>query len=443
MSNADPRDDDLRKVYATFSVAHESQRNELMRVIAKEPKVVVSKSVANDRWYTLSHMVAALAAVLLLVIGSSVFINSNVGKAYGIETLTQRLLAVRSLHVQGFIVHKVVNSEGEEETKQFPVRWYFERPKRLWIQGFGFSDAGNAQATIVHQQNIGIDGDVQIFLDPNTAKRIVTPIDPRTSEFRVELTFQSLMFEKLIDGSPRQFQRVSSEQVSGVDCDVYELQLVKLQEGRGWLHRIWLNPRNGLPVRMDLYDLSNGSEPQLAMTLSDIRVNEDAPGDLFPLERSGDLPSPEPVGIRPEGGSASAGPIHVGAWYGLRLSPTKGLFCWTQHTVVNDEVRWFAHEPAFKSTYSESGETLQVETLREFASNGVRWRWSLVSLPSDEELELSTIYATIKYKGHSASFGSLLLQFPEDRLQEVFDVMQALTPGTTGDKVLTLESLSK
>lgn len=121
------------------------------------------------------------------MIGSLILLNSNTSVAYGIETLTQRLLAVRSLHVRGFLVQKVVNGNGEEETKQFPVRWYFERPKRLWLESYGFSDQGDSKATIVQQNNTGIDGDLRLSEDPSNGKCFVVPVTiQRTSSFTVE-----------------------------------------------------------------------------------------------------------------------------------------------------------------------------------------------------------------------------------------------------------------
>jgi hypothetical protein len=206
-------------------------------------------------------------------------------------------------------------------------------------------------------------------------------------------------------------------------CDAY-----------GWI------PRNGLPLRMDLYFLKGSDQPQLALTLSEIRANEEAPEDLFPLDRNSALPPQEFAGIEAVA-SASAGPTRLGTWYALRLSSTKALICWTQHVMVDGEVKWFAQEPTFLLAGKESNEALKVENLREFSSNAVRWRWSLISLSGEEQLTGATIHATVKHDGNSASCEILPLQFPKDRLQEVFDVMQELTPSATSDRILTIDSV--
>ncbi len=442
MNSGNQRDNGLRNAYDVFSEDHESQRDELMSRIANEPNVVVTKSVAQHHWYKLNRMIATIAAVLLIMVSSLVLLNSNTSVAYGIETLTQRLLAVRSLHVQGFIVQKVVNSQGERETKKFPVRWYFERPKRLWLQSYGFSDQGDGRATVVQQNHTVIDGDLRVSEDPSSGNRFVVPVDPRTSELMVELMIQSLTFEQLVHGPTDQFSKVRTEYANGVKCDVYEQKLGGLSDGQGTLQRIWLNPRNGLPVRVDIFHLSSGAEPQLALTLSNILANEDAPDNLFPLEHDHALIPREFAGIEAVGFS-SAGPARLGTWYALQLSSTKALVCWTQHIMVDDDIRWFTHEPKFSLAGQESNAVLEVENLREFSSNGVRWRWSLISLSGEEQFSGTTIRATVTYDGNSASGEILPLQFPEDRLQEAFDVMQELTLGATGDNVLTLDSLVK
>lgn len=440
VNNGDQRNNDLRCAYDVFSEDHESQRDELMQLIAKKPNAVVARTVADHRWYTLNRMLAALAAVLLVMIGSLILLNSNTSVAYGIETLTQRLLAVRSLHVRGFLVQKVVNGNGEEETKQFPVRWYFERPKRLWLESYGFSDQGDSKATVVQQNNTGIDGDLRVSEDPSSGKRIMVPVDPRTSELMVELMIQSLIFEQLVHGPVDQFVKVRTEQANGIQCDVYEQKSKSVTGTSGSMQHIWLNPRNGLPVRVDIFRLSSDAEPQLALTLNEIRVNEVAPDDLFPLERDSALLAREFAGIKAVGFS-SAGPTRMGTWYALQLSSTKALVCWTQHIIVDGEVKWFTHEPTFSLAGKESNEALKVENLREFSSNAVRWRWSLISLSGEEQLTGATIHATVKYDGNSAFCEILPLQFPTDRLQEVFDVMQELTPSANGEKILTLDSV--
>lgn len=440
VNNSDQRSNDLRCAYDVFSEDHESQRDELMQLIAKKPNAVVARTVADHRWYTLNRMLAALAAVLLVMIGSLILLNSNTSVAYGIETLTQRLLAVRSMHVRGFLVQKVVNGKGEEETKQFPVRWYFERPKRLWLESYGFSDPGDGKATVVQQNNTGIDGDLRVSEDPSSGKRIVVPVDPRTSELMVELMIQSLTFEQLVNGPTDQFVKVRTEHANGVKCDVYEQKVRSEAGARGSMRHIWLNPRNGFPVKVDLYLLSSDAEPQLVLTLNEIRVNEGAPDDLFPLASDSDPLPQELAGIKAVG-SASASPTQLGTWYGLQLSSTKALVCWTQHIIIDDEVKWFTHEPIFSLTGNGSNEALKVENLREFASNGVRWRWSLISLSGEDRFAGTTIRATVKHDGKSTSCEILPLQFPKDRLQEVFNVMQELTPSATGDKILTFDSM--
>ncbi len=439
MNDHTPSDQELRNAYQAYSTDHEAQREALMKAIAAEALPTGdSPTPPSRRWVLWSRSVAAIAAMLLLVVSVPFVWNATSHKAYGMDGLPQRLLAIRSLHMQGFLSREIVNEDGETESKTFPTRYYFERPNKCWIEHYGFSDPGSGKPTIVRRVNIGIDGHAKLTHDLASGRKLVESIDPRMTELQVELMIQSQMLEQLMNASADAFKKVSSEQVAGVVCDVYEAASIAEERQLGSTQRIWLNPRNGLPVRVE----SSDGEQELVSTLEKIELNVDAPADLFPLVADVDTPPRRPEGIDSVSSSA-AGPVRMGAWHSLRLSPTKALVCWTQHDLIDNEKHWFAREPEFTLASNTTPQALTVETLREFVSKDVHWRWSLVRTAGGTELGHRDIRATVTHDNGVTAFEVKPLQFSDDRLPEVFDFLQAVTPGESGSNKLTLQSLTR
>lgn len=177
------------------------------------------------------------------------------------------------------------------------------------------------------------------------------------------------------------------------------------------------------------------------MMLDDITFNSDAPEDLFPLQRgSQDLGHDLEQQSRVQAiGSATSGSVGIANWYSLQLNESTALCCWSQHEDVGGEVVWFNQQPRFQLVSADEVKDLRARSIRDFESDGVRWRWSLVR--SDKPFHGRMLQVSAVQDGNVVSATLLPLRFQVSRLQEMFDIMQSLSGGDKEDSSASLDSL--
>ncbi|MCH9654817.1 MAG: hypothetical protein K0U86_19235 [Planctomycetes bacterium] len=433
--NSQPDDSDYRSSHEIFSQDHNAQREQIMQRIASLPEPVRSEQRHNRRF--LHRSLVALAVVILLAIGAP-FLWDGQQEAYGMEGYLDRLLAIRSAEIRGFLRQEIVEQDGKKTRKKFPVRYFFERPGKLSMEHYGFSSPSNDEPTLIRHMIKSLDHDVLEIQLPNQ-KKIATRIDPRLTELRIEQMIQSLLPELLLTSPPESFEKLRSEELEGVNCDVYSVTT-----GEGAIRstqRIWLNPRTGLPEQIAVFDVDESGEEQLTMMLGTIDVDVTAPQDLFPLqqvERNNDDRPAERTNIEAIG-SATAGPVGIAKWYSLQLDETTVLCCWSQRETIDGETLWFNQQPAFKLNSADEVRNLESQPIRDFESNGVRWRWSVVR--SDKPCAWRTLHVSATHGRNTASASLLPLRFPKSRLNEIFDLLQSLTGSEEEASATTLDSL--
>ncbi len=347
MTNAND-DRMFRAAYEMFSSDHDQQRDRLLRGIADAPARDGASGPANEGSAEVpgaavrrnaKRSLTVLATVLLVaLIVPSVWDGSG-QKAYGIDDLPQRLLTIRSLEIRRFLVQETVAEDGEEQPHQFPFRYFFERPGKLWLETYGFRFPGEGQPTIVRPAVVAIDDDLHMLRLLDEDRTLATRIDPRLTELLVEHLVQTQMFEQLLGGPPDSFRKTASETVQGISCEVYEATQWRNEKADGSTHRVWLNPNTGVPLQVAHYHTKPSGEEKLASMMVEIRVNKGVPADLFALRGVEDLPpaaadAAAGIGMISSGG---AGPMRLVTDSGLCLRHEQIVDC-SLSTPPSDEV---------------------------------------------------------------------------------------------------------
>ncbi len=437
--NKRPSDHDYRNAHEVFSENHDILRTQFLERIANSPEPAEPAGpVQPHSRRVLRRSLVALAAAILLAVGVP-FLLDGKQKAYGMEALLDRLLAVRSAEIRGYLRQEIVEQDGSKTQQQFPVRYFFERPGKLWMDQFGFSYPGDDEPTLIRHSIQAIDHDVLEVQSPDQGRKIASRIDPRLAELQVEQMIQGLLFEQLLDNPPEAFEKLRSEELNGVTCDVYSVTTGEMPILSKQL--IWLNPRTGLPLQIAAYQVNASGDEQLAMMLNDITFDNAAPQDLFPLQPAkqnhGDALA-QRTGIQAIG-SATAGHVGIANWYSLQLNETTALCCWSQREEVDGETVWFNQQPNFKLISTDEVRDLRSRPIRDFESEGVRWRWSIVR--SDKPFIGRTLQVSATQGRSTVSATLLPLRFRTSRLKEMFDVVQSLSGGDQEASAATLDSL--
>lgn len=430
-----PVDADFRRAYQVFGREHERQREALVAKLAETG----AKPQAARKW---PSMRVALAATLMLMAGAvALFGLRGPEHVYGVEGLKERLLAVRSLHIKGWLYQQTMTEFGKA-TLRFPTETFHERPYRQYSTSYGFSFGEEDKLTqLTRSARVG-DESRTMLIDHDGKRAIISPTDKLGAELSVESMFQQSLIEKLGQGAPDHFAPAGSEHVRGVMCDVYE-HADDPQSPMPSRTKLWLDPRNGMPVKMVVFSIEpDGDEP--FWEWDDIAVNVDAPPEMFSFavpegyeKIEVDSAATGPSG----GGSAGSSNQWVNSWIGLNIDDQAVLFCWSLKTIEKDGPQWFKKPPEFLLEGAQNRPCDEIALRTD--EDDPHWRWSLI-VPRDRlPVGAQPLRMICKHERTTSIMGATPLVFAEARLAKLVKEVQrrTLPAGAAESEIWTLPEL--
>lgn len=438
-------DELFRASYEGFAANHERLRDELL---ARLPAKVQKGSRPAARGRRLVSAVATLAAMLLVLGGIASLSMLRPQPAYGLADVRQRLQAVQSLYVKGWMYQRTQTEFGTA-TVRFPVERYYKRPGTYYMVSYGFSSNGNDDLKKVTKMTMANDGKRSMVLVEPEKRAIVGPnSDELQAELFVENGLQVNEMMLLLGGLPEGFERVGSERLRGRECDIYES---KKGKGFPFWWRVWLDPQTGVPARVVVLSGEAGEEPQLEQDYDVIQANMEPPQGLFTFETPEGFDRTEVTESQPARSigafsSGGSGNRSVSLWVAIRLSDEGVLMCWSQSTQTKEGQQWFKDMPriVLEGIEGESERECTERALYETTSGGLQWRWSIVAPKDRKPVGADTL--SLKFsspKGGSMSLGVQPLVFSSERLAEMVDRVQRRSLEESGEvkKVVKLKEL--
>lgn len=424
-----PVDADFRRAYEVFARGHQRQRAAL---VAKLAEADAKPQAASRPWRRTMTMRAALAAVLVLVAGTvALFGLRGPERVYGVEGLKERLLAIRSIHIKGWL-YQQTKTEFGMATVRFPTETFHERPYRQYHMSYGFSTGGDEALERVTRSAIVGDRSRLMFVDHDGKRAIISPTDELNAELAVEQMLQMSLIEKLGQGAPADYQQVGVERIDNVPCDVYEY-VESADSPIRFRLKLWLNPTNGMPVKVAGYVIEDDSDMPF-WEWTEIALNVQPPADMFSfsvpkeyerIEPPAGTPAP-PLSAMMSG--ATSGDFYFSAWVGLNIDDRAVLVCWTGRSGEGDEAKWFDKTPEFDLAAMDGGPQPCDEIALWTGEVGDdRWRWSLIMPRDGAAIGNAFLNMTRTEERSSASLGTLPLAFPEQRLTKLVEEVQRRT----------------
>jgi outer membrane lipoprotein-sorting protein len=426
-----PTEEMFRDVYSAYDREHAARREALMAALPLATPARVDIRL-RGRWLTAFTAVAAVLIVALGIAGLEMFRPTP---AYGLDGLRERLQALHSLYVKGWVYQRMQTEFGTA-TVRFPVERYYERPAKYYMVSYGFSLGGNDDLKRVSHVTVANDGSRTMLLSADTKQAVLGPSsDTLGAELRVENGLQVDEAQQLLNGVPKDFERVGAERLDGEMRDIYESKPIEHDD---FLRRVWVNPKTGLPVRVVGLHRSGAGEEVLVYEYTVIRANSDPPAKLFAFDvpdgyKVTDMKEAPAVQGIADYSSGAAGDKHGATWAAMKLDDNAVLLCWSQWNDDNGEKKWFHNEPRFVLQSGKDRECTE-HRLYETTSGELRWRWSIVT-PSDKKAVGSDSLA-VKFsdpKDGSVTLSIMPLAFPEERLENMVTRVQRRSLEETGD----------
>lgn len=436
-----PSDDELRNAYRPFAHAHDRRREELLEVIAKIDVTPKGTRVQRKRRWP-AGIVLSLAAILLVGVTLAVAIWSTAGSsAAAVEQVRVRLLGIRSLYLKGWR-YQTVEKNGELVVERFPLEFYSERPSRYWASYYVFSYERERKLTNVSHGYTARDGERTISVAHNERRAVIEPAGRLETELFIERHLQATIFDQLVAGLPESYRHVGTEDVQGLACDVYECHA---QSKVGFRHRgrLWLDKRNGMPVRIKGWStFKTREEPDYEYHT--VRIDGPPREGMFSFEAPEGYQvnvikgEAKPISL-PEGPSSSGGGLRFYTWIPFSIDDRAVLYCWSVETRVGrDNV--LQRMPEF--LLGRPGEERPCRHVR--LPSDTKWNWSLF-LPQregdriglDDELAM-----VVKEAGVHSQSGGRPLRLPPEQLDRILlEAQRSTIPAGSGIEPLTVQKI--
>ncbi len=431
----------FRASYEGYATNHDRLRAELL---AKLPAKLQRSSQSAARGWRLISAGATLAVILLVIGGIASLSTLRPQQAYGLADVRQRLQAVQSLYVKGWIYERTQTKFGTA-TVRFPVQHYYKRPSTCYMVSYGFSSGGNDDLKKVTKITMANDDKRSMVLVEPEKKAIVGPTtDLLQAELMVENGLQVSEIMLLLGSLPEGFEQVGRERVRGQECDIYES---KKGKGAPFWRRVWLDPRIGVPARVVVLSGEAGEEPQVEQEYDVIQANVEPPPDLFTFETPEGFDRVEvtealPVRSIGNFSSGSSGNRSVSLWVAIKLSDKAVLMCWSQSTDTKESQGWFKDMPRIVLE-GKSERECKERTLYETMSGSLRWRWSIITPKDEKPVGADSLTLSFSSSGDNMSMGGQPLVFLGRRLPEMVERVQQRSLEESGElkKALSLEQL--
>lgn len=371
-----PSDDRFREVYGKFKRNHQERRAAMLAGLPPRPPA--RKANRSRLPY------AAGVAAMFLGLGITLFMSIRPTPAYGLDGLRERLLAMRSIYIKGWLLQRDKTKFGVA-TLRFPIERYFGRPSRYYSDSYGFTIGNQDELAHVTSFSEANDGERDLTISHNEKNGVLSRTDPLEAELRFQDTLQQTELDRIMSGLPQDYELVGSERLRNVWCDVYQSKAHD-RDTFGARQRISINRTSGLPERVVLMSRGTSGEEEVVCEYTEIRYNVDPPANLFSFEvpkgytvtEANEAPNSryiEPIGNRIEGDIEG---VH---WVALRIDDSVVLLCWSEWTQKEGKQIWFNDKLRFVLRGAVERECTE-HKLYETTSGEFRWRWSLI-VPND------------------------------------------------------------
>jgi outer membrane lipoprotein-sorting protein len=370
-----PEDDRFRDAYAAFTRRHDEQRQATMASLPNSPP---AKHKARFR-----SMIAAAAIVAIVGLGFALFFSSRPAAAYGIEGLRERLLALRSLYLKGWLFQRDSSKSGDSVLR-LPVELYFERPTRYYTENYAFVlDEKDRVTQVTHTSTVN-DGQQAMAIMHNEKQAFLAKAEPLEAELTVEYELQMKEINQLFGEQFDNFELVGSEWINQDWCDIY--RSVPKSKSENVYRRIWIKTANGLPARVLVTTHRKDVEDEPVCEFNEIRANVAAPAQLFSFKPPKGYKlteikeTPNTHEVLPFW-TASWNKGEAATWIAIRVDNRAVLVCWSRSAKVNEKQTWFPGVTQFTLSGNRDRACTE-QVLYETVSGETRWRWSLI-VPND------------------------------------------------------------
>jgi outer membrane lipoprotein-sorting protein len=438
--NPDAELDDLLRVgYAELLQSRPAQRQAVLDALADARLAPEPLSrhgrIRWQRWALVAACLVALFAVW------SWRTTSRDGFAYGIEDVPQRLAEVQSFRLRGWQWIPWDNGKQKQPPLRVPMEITVQRPGR-----FRYTNAGmtfqQGQKPIIRPHVILCDGKHQWSLDGDNKLERAHPVSRLDALLRTEEVAQIAARFAVLGPQDAHYRRIGREDQSGRSCDLYEGRLPAA--GGTTVSRVWIDPKDGLPVRVVRGQLEADGTLSPALELTDVAINVPLPDELF---RFDDSVHPHVVGtpalhedteppvldLAPTMRSGDDGGFDL--WHALRISDKAALIIWRRSapTAKTDEPPdWLSGITMFASDSHEERE-LRHHWLHQ--SNAAdHWNWSVVVPADGKPLGHADIFLRMRAPRSLTTLGLTPLAFQENDLRELLHAAQsAMLPANSPD----------
>jgi outer membrane lipoprotein-sorting protein len=350
--------------------------------------------------------------------------------------------------LKGWVYHYTKTDAGKVPLA-FPTESFCERPYRQYRTGYGFSDNGR-KLTVTSSVFIS-DGKQSMLIDKDKKTATFTPASKLESELMVEGSLQRRLFDELGEGDLGNFERIATETVNDLVCDVYELKSNGQSGGRHvdgpdtlirFRTRLWLNPQNGMPVKAASYSIETDGSEEIFWEWTEIGINVEPPEGMFSFEVPAGYeriegeprnPFTAMASMNGGGGMTNNGKsASVSSGVALNVEDKAVLYCWSVKTTGKDgPAQWFEGQPEFTVEDSKIRPCDEI-TLRTDKNGEDQVRWSLIVPRDRQPLESASLRMLYRLGQSSSSMEGRPLEFNEKRLTELVEEVQRRTlPATS------------
>jgi outer membrane lipoprotein-sorting protein len=332
-------------------------------------------------------------------------------------------------------------SGANKPPARVPIEFLIQRPGRFRYTVTSTSSRGGRTEIL---QGVDLcDGTHEWFLGTDNKPQFSRAVGPLDALLRTEMIGQ-IAAELAVLGPPdASYRKIGKDNSNGRRCDLYE---ARFQLGPSTtVARVWIDPRDGLPVRVVRDDLEPDGKLSHEMELAEIAVNVPLADELFRFNGPENPKQTRPNALqRPNEpllldtsptGSGSSGDEKLEAWQSLRISDNAALVVWRRSA------------PAVQGGAAPdwlSGVTMNVRDPRGdrelrhhwvYQSNSPdRWNWSLVVPADGKPLARGEINFTMRSPRSRTTVGLTPLRFKEDDLRQLLRAAQrSMLPATASD----------
>jgi hypothetical protein len=421
----------LERSYAELREPNPTQRQAVMdrltQVVREKPAVAPRLPRRALRWISLAACAALVVGVWLSRM------TSSDGVAFGIDGVPARLAEVQTICLRGWQL--VFDRDNPKLPPQrLPFEMLVKRPGKFRHTSTGISSRGGRSEI---QQSLHIcDGTHDWIVGEGGKLRSARVLNALDARLMTETYAQIAILMAVLGPAEAPYQKIGKDNVDGRRCDLYESRLER--KAFSTVIRIWIDPKNGLPVRLVRNDTDGNGGPSTETELNEISVNTPLADDLFRFQPApGDklaakaepvkANQPPPLDTAPVC-SASTGDTNLELWHTLRIADNAALMVWRRsapQTAPHETRDWFANIQI--AVPDATGNRLMRHDWVEQSLSADRWNWSLVVTADRKPLGRGEMNLTLRSGGTQLSLGFTALRFSDEELRQLLAAAQHAT----------------